>query len=271
MKKGFLKKLCLGTIIATLSISLVGCGNKKSEDKLDVIKEKGTVVVGLSADYAPYEFHAMIDGKDEIVGFDVNLAKEIASDLGVKLEIKEMDFDSLIASVKADKIDMVISGMNPDKKRAKQIDFSDIYYESKHGVLVREEDKDKYKEISDLNEKIIGAQLGSVQQGIAEKKVKASKVQLLADVNNLVLELKTNKIDALITDEPVANMAMQNNKGLVLSDIKFADEGGGNAIGIAKNSPKLLKEINKTIKRLKKSGELDKYIIDANNLAAQNS
>lgn len=271
MKKGFLKKLCLGAIMTTLSLSLVGCGDKKSEDKLDVIKEKGKVVVGLSADYAPYEFHAMIDGKDEIVGFDVDLAKEIASDLGVKLEIKEMDFDSLVASVKADKIDMVISGMNPTKKRAKQIDFSDIYYEAQHGVLVREEDKDKYKEITDLNGKVVGAQLGSVQQGIAEEQIEASKVQILADINNLVLELKTNKIDALITEEPVANMAMKNNEGLALSDIKFPSDGGGNAVGIAKNSPKLLKEINKTIKRLQESGELDQYIIDANNLAAKNS
>ena len=62
-----------------------------------------------------------------------------------------------------------------------------------------------------------------------------------------------------------------DNEGLALSDIKFPSDGGGNAVGIAKNSPKLLKEINKTIKRLQESGELDQYIIDANNLAAKNS
>ena len=127
MKKGLLKKICSGLVLSTLAFSLVACGEKDTKDKLEVIQDKGKVVVGLSADYAPYEFHAMIDGKDEIVGFDVEMAKEIASDLGVELVIKEMDFDSLIAALKADKIDMVISGMNPTKKRAKQIDAYFLY------------------------------------------------------------------------------------------------------------------------------------------------
>lgn len=269
MKKGLLKKICSGLVISAMSISLIGCGGSSEEkDKLDVIKDNGKVVVGLSADYAPYEFHAMIDGKDEIVGFDVELAKEIAKDLGVELEFKEMEFESLLAALKADKIDMIISGMNPDEKRKKQIDFSDIYYESRHGVLVKAEDVDKYNTVDDLSGKNIGAQLGSTQQEIAETEVEAGNLQLLANVNNLILELKTGKVDALITEEPVAKMALENNPELALSAISFDAEGGGNAVGIAKGSPKLVEAVNKTIKRLQESGELDKFIIDAYNLAA---
>ena len=102
---------------------------RKTKDALSTIKDNKKVIVGLSADYAPYEFHAMVDGKDQTVGFDVDLAKEVAKDMGVELELKEMDFDALIGALKAGQIDMIISGMNPDDERKKQIDFSDIYYE----------------------------------------------------------------------------------------------------------------------------------------------
>ncbi|WP_294342848.1 transporter substrate-binding domain-containing protein [uncultured Clostridium sp.] len=270
MKKGLIKKIFAATLVGVMALSFVGCGSKEEKNDLETIKEKGKVVVGMSADYAPYEFHAMIDGKDKVVGFDVNLANEIAKDMGVKLEIKEMEFDPLIGALKAGQIDMIISGMNPDEKRKKQIDFSDIYYEAKHGVLVKKENLDKFKKVDDLNGKKIGAQLGSTQQEIAEKTVKDADVQLLANVNNLILELKTDKVNALIIEEPVAKMAMETNPELALSEITFKDTSGGNAVGMRKGQDDLVKQVNKTIKRLKDSGDLDKFIIDANNIAAEN-
>ena len=271
MKKGILKMFIVMAITTTMGVSLMACGNKTEGDMVDAIKSNKKVIVGLSADYAPYEFHAIIDGKDTISGFDAELAREVAKDLGVELEFKEMEFNSLVAALQANQIDMIISGMNPDEKRKEQIDFSEIYYEAQHGVLVNAENKDKYKAVGDLEGKIIGAQLGSTQQKIAEEGVKAQKLQLLPDVNNLILELKTGKIDALITEEPVAKMAIKNNPSIVLTEIKFPAEGGGNAIGIAKGSPKLVESVNKTIKRLKESGDLEKFIIEANDLAAKNA
>ena len=272
MKKGFFKSVITTLIAGVMTVSLVGCGSstKSNTDKIDKIKENGKIVVGLSADYAPYEFHAMIDGEDKVVGFDVDLANEIAKDLGVDLEIKEMDFDALISALKAEQIDAIISGMNPTDERKEQIDFSDIYYESTYAVLTKKDDASKFNSKSDLDGKIIGAQLGSTQQQIAENEVKASKVSLLQDVNSLILALKTGKVDAVITEEPVAAMAMENNSELALSNISFEAEGGGNVIGVQKDSPKLVEALNKTISRLKDSGDLDKYIIEANDLAAKN-
>lgn len=92
-----------------------------TEDQtLAKIQEKGVLTVGLSADYPPYEFHQTIDGKDKVVGFDVSIAEKIAKDLDVKLEIKEMNFDSLLGSLKTGKIDMIISGMSPTPERQKK-------------------------------------------------------------------------------------------------------------------------------------------------------
>ena len=112
MKKGIIKNVIITGLISIMAVGLAGCGNSatKKEDTgvLDSIKESGKLVVGLSADYAPYEFHIIENGQDKIVGFDVSLAKEIADELDVDLEIQEMDFDALITALPAGKVDMVI-------------------------------------------------------------------------------------------------------------------------------------------------------------------
>ena len=276
MKKGLLKKVLASCLALAMTFSIVACGNKEdkgtsSESKtaLTEIKDKGELVVGLSADYAPYEFYTMVDGKKTIVGFDVELAKEIAKDLGVKLTLKEMKFDALLTALPAGQIDMIISGMNPDEERAKVIDFSDIYYTAQHGVLVNKKDLDKYKSVEDLKSARVGAQMGSTQADIVKEKIKAEKPTLLANVNNLILELKSGKIDALVTEKPVAEMAIKNNNELALSKIEFKDETGGNAVAVKKGEKELVEQVNKTIKRLKDSGDLDKFIVDANELASK--
>ena len=140
MKKGFLKSFLTLGIIGIILSGLIGC-NSTSENSeeitsvstsgelnsLEKIKESGKLVIGMSADYAPYEFHKVIDGKDEIVGFDVDIANEIAKSLGVELEITEMDFGMLIAALQTGKIDMIVSGMSPNDERRENVDFSDIY------------------------------------------------------------------------------------------------------------------------------------------------
>ncbi len=73
-----------------------------------------------SADYPPYEFHKVVNGKDEIVGFDIEIAKEIAKQLGVELEIKDIKFDGLLAALQGGTVDMVISGMTPTEERKKK-------------------------------------------------------------------------------------------------------------------------------------------------------
>lgn len=279
MKKGILKKVITALLVGAISFSMVACGGgtEKSESgansgektMLSQIKEKGELVVGLSADYSPYEFHTMIDGKDTIVGFDVEIAKEIAKDLGVKLNIKEMKFDSLLTALPAGQIDMIISGMNPDPKREKVVDFSEIYYKANHGVLVKKEDLNKYKGIDDLKNINLGAQMGSTQADIIKNTIKGEKVKLLSNVNNLILELKAGKIDALVVEKPVGEMAMSNNSDIVLSDISFEDETGGNAVAVKKGQKELVEQVNKTINRLKESGNIDKFIIEANELASK--
>lgn len=276
MEKVLIKKVVASALLGIMTMGLVGCGSSNNtsaagnkNDLLETIQDKGKVVVGMSADYAPYEFHYIDEnGKDVIGGFDVDIANEIASKLGVELVIQEMDFDALVTALPAGKVDLVISGMNPTEERAKVVDFSEVYYNSQHGILVRAEDVDKYKTFADLEGAKVGAQLGSTQEQIAKNEIPNADLQLLANVNNLILELKSGKVDAIIMEKPVAQMAVKSNPELAVGEPTYEEESGGNAVGVAKGNEELLAKVNEVIKELNETGKMDEYIVKANELAA---
>lgn len=275
MKKGLMKKIIATAVLGIMTMGLAGCGSsndKNSDSKTDLlekIQKNGKLVVGMSADYAPYEFHYIDEnGKDVIGGFDVDIANEIANKIGVDLVIQEMDFDALVSALPAGKVDLVISGMNPTEERAKVVDFSEIYYNSKHGILVRAEDADKYQTFADLEGAKVGVQLGSTQEKIAKTEIPNVNLQQLSNINNLILELKAGKVDAIVMEKPVAEMAVKSNPELAVGKPIYEEQTGGNAVGIAKNNPQLLAKVNEVITELNESGKMDEYIAKANELAA---
>ena len=275
MKKGLMKKIIATAVLGIMTMGLAGCGSSNDKnsasktDLLEKIQKNGKLVVGMSADYAPYEFHYIDEnGKDVIGGFDVDIANEIANKIGVNLVIQEMDFDALVSALPAGKVDLVMSGMNPTEERAKVVDFSEVYYNSKHGILVRAEDADKYQTFADLEGAKVGVQLGSTQEKIAKTEIPNVNLQQLSNINNLILELKAGKVDAIVMEKPVAEMAVKSNPELAVGKPIYEEQTGGNAVGIAKNNPQLLAKVNEVITELNESGKMDEYIVKANELAA---
>lgn len=275
MKKGLMKKIIATAVLGIMTMGLAGCGSSNDKnsasktDLLEKIQKNGKLVVGMSADYAPYEFHYIDEnGKDVIGGFDVDIANEIANKIGVNLVIQEMDFDALVSALPAGKVDLVISGMNPTEERAKVVDFSEVYYNSKHGILVRAKDADKYQTFADLEGAKVGVQLGSTQEKIAKTEIPNVNLQQLSNINNLILELKAGKVDAIVMEKPVAEMAVKSNPELAVGKPIYEEQTGGNAVGIAKNNPQLLAKVNEVITELNESGKMDEYIEKANELAA---
>ena len=275
MKKGLMKKIIATAVLGIMTMGLAGCGSSNDKnsasktDLLEKIQKNGKLVVGMSADYAPYEFHYIDEnGKDVIGGFDVDIANEIANKIGVNLVIQEMDFDALVSALPAGKVDLVISGMNPTEERAKVVDFSEVYYNSKHGILVRAEDAYKYQTFADLEGAKVGVQLGSTQEKIAKTEIPNVNLQQLSNINNLILELKAGKVDAIVMEKPVAEMAVKSNPELAVGKPIYEEQTGGNAVGIAKNNPQLLAKVNEVITELNESGKMDEYIEKANELAA---
>ncbi|EHJ02176.1 ABC-type transporter, periplasmic subunit family 3 [Clostridium sp. DL-VIII] len=276
MKKGIIKKIAAVLAVSTIAISMIGCGSTSSTKKdgaasstsaLDAIKAKGELVIGTSADYPPYEFHKEVDGQDQIVGFDISIAQELAKDLGVKLQVKDMAFDGLLVALQSDKVDMVFAGMTPTAERKENADFSDIYYTATHRFIVRSGDETGITKMEDLKGKKIGVQKGSVQEGIAQANFEAKYIKSLDKVTDLVLDLKNNKVDAVLAEEPVAKINVEKNPGIAIADqLVVNDPDGGSAIAMKKNSPDLQAEVNKVIKQLQDDKKIDQFVMDANKL-----
>lgn len=93
-------------------------------------------------------------------------------------------------------------------------------------------------------------------------------MQQLSNINNLILELKAGKVDAIVMEKPVAEMAVKSNPELAVGKPIYEEQTGGNAVGIAKNNPQLLAKVNEVITELNESGKMDEYIAKANELAA---
>lgn len=102
---------------------LFACSNNQSAG-IEAIKSKGKLVVALNPDFAPFEYQKVVDGKNQIVGSDIELAKAIATELGVELELSPMSFDNVLASVQSGKADLAISGVSKTDERSKVFDFS---------------------------------------------------------------------------------------------------------------------------------------------------
>lgn len=129
------KKLLLGLAGVFALTSLAACSS--STNTLDKVKNKGTLTVALNPHFAPFEFKTIQDGKDTIAGADIEIAKAIGDELGVKVKFSEMSFDNVLASVQSGKADIAISGISATKERQKIFDFSDTYYDSETVLLVK--------------------------------------------------------------------------------------------------------------------------------------
>lgn len=272
MKKSILKKLIVLVALSSMTMGIIGCKNTttsnsdKSASSLSEIRQKGKIVVGTSADYPPYEFHKEIDGKDQIVGIDIDIAEEVAKDLGVELEIKDMDFDGLLVALQANKADIVFAAMNPTEERKENADFSDIYNKEKHGFIVRKGDEATIKSLDDLKNKKIGVQKGSIQEKLVKENLPGSEIKGLSKATDLVLDLKNKKVDAILLDLPVAKFNSEKNNDIALTSLTMESQEDGAAIAMKKGSTELQTEINKTIKRLKDEGKIDEFVVKANEL-----
>ncbi|MCY8484493.1 transporter substrate-binding domain-containing protein [Bacillus atrophaeus] len=245
-----MKKWLLLLVAACITFALSACGSSSSGSA----DGKKKIIMGTSADYKPFEYK---DG-DNIVGFDVDLAKALAKKAGYEIEVQDMDFNSLITALKSKQIDMVLSGMTPTPERKKQVDFSDIYYTAHHMIVSKKDSG--IDSLSDLKGKKVGVQLGSIQE---EKGKELSpdydfKTEDRNRISDLVQEIKSGRFDAAIIEDMVAEGYFNSNEdlqGFTIPDAKA--EEAGSAIAFRKDSD-LTDKFNKALKEMKDNGELDK-------------
>lgn len=245
------------------SVVLVACqsGTDSSQSAVDAIKQKGKLVVATSSDYAPFEFQALVDGKNQVVGADIDMAQAIADELGVKLEISSMSFDNVLTSLQTGKADLAIAGISATDERKEVFDFSIPYYENKMSFLVRKADLDKYKDLSSLASANIAAQKGTVPETMVKEQLPNAQLTSLTNMGEAVNELQAGKVDAVHMDEPVALSYAGKNSDLVVASVNLTmKDGEANAVAIKKNQSDLKAVVDKVIQKLKDDGTYQTYL-----------
>lgn len=269
MKKGKLGLLLIGILL--ISILLSGCNVGKNKDLFTIkdIKKSGKLIMGTNADYPPFEFHALVDGKDEIVGFDIEIAKYIAEDLGVELVIDDMQFSGLLGALTTGRINMILACMNPTETRKEEAGFSDIYYEVDIGVITQKGKTAGINSIEDLEGKSIAVQMGTVQEEIANS-IKDAEVVALDTNSDIVSAIKTNKYDFGLLESVVAQSYVIVNKDIEYIDtFTIKDDTGGVAIATQKGNDEFINYLNKIIKEIKEKGLMEKWFDDLYELSGE--
>ena len=209
MKKIFMAALLLVTMV------FAGCGGGGEPAKTDGdAKKTEKIVIGLDDEYAPMGFK---DEKNEIIGFDVDLAKEAAKRLGTEVEFKAIDWNSKEAELKSKRIDIIWNGLDITPERQENMLFSDPYMDNRQIVFVKKDNVLGIMTETDLIGKRVGTQAGSTAETYIDSnealKTGFSEFKTYGDYVSAFMDLENDRIDALVCDEIVGRYAMSKQDG----------------------------------------------------------
>ena len=261
------KAVCLLMAVAMI-LALAACGSSapKENQALANIKKSGVLTVALSPDFSPMEFvDSSQEGQQSYVGFDVTLARYLAEELGVQLEIQAMSFDACQTAVSSGNIPISISGYSWTESRAENYELSDYYYagdnETEQVLLIRAEDAEKFTSAEDFDGVQVGAQNASLQMDLLTSQLPNAKAVTIGEIGVGVMELETGNIDALAVADGNGTQIIANHPGLVKCTWEFevAEEFEANVILIHKGETDLLNAINAALAKAYAAGYYDTW------------
>ena len=222
------------------------------DDAADDSEEVKTLVMATNAAFPPYEFYQ----SNEVVGIDAEIAAAIAEELGMKLEIIDMDFLAIIPAVQSGKADFGAAGMTVTEDRLESVNFSDSYATGVQVIIVKE--GSSIKSAEDLAGIKIGVQQSTTGDIYITDEFGEDAVERFQNGGLAVLALTQGKVDAVVIDSEPAKAFVEANEGLAILDTEYAVEDY--AIAIAKDNEDLLANVNTALAKLKDSGKLDEII-----------
>ena len=259
-----MKKFVTAVLVLAMVFALAACG-ASSKPAAEAPK---TLVLGTSADYAPFEF-MYPNEKGELVygGIDISVAQYIAEKTGKELKIENMGFDYLLASLQKGDFDMVIAAMESTDERLNSADFSEPYYtDYPPMILVKAADAAQYSDKASFSGKSVGAQAATTKEGIVRDELTGANLVSLQNVNDLVNQLVNDKIDAIVLDGAVAMQFAASNADLVVASVDLG-EAYPYRVAVAKGDPKgLLPGINEAIADMLKNDKVTEFIAAADAL-----
>ena len=265
-----MKKMIAMLLALVMALSLGACGEKANDGKTDNDTAKTELVLGTSADYAPFEFMYPDDSGEMVYGgIDVSVAKYIADEMGLTLKVENMGFDYLLTSLDKGDFDIVLAAMEATPDRLENADFSDPYYtDVPPAILVKADKAEQYKTLANFNGKSVGAQTATTKLDMVNEMEGVTPVALQS-VLDLVNELVYDKVDAILVDGGVAKEYAASNPDLVIADASAElGEATPYCVAVAKGDPKgLLPAINAAIAKMNEANMLETFIADAGKLA----
>ena len=250
MRKIFLILFFCLIIIFTIFLTSHLSFQEETISFLDEIRKRGKIVVGTTPLFPPFEYY---DEKGNLVGFDIDLSKEIANQLGLELEVKALPWEKLFHSlILTGEIDMIISALSFTPERAKFIGFSIPYFNSGQVFLVREEMS--VESLEEMKNKKIGVQADTISEMEGAQFTTRENLFSFKNYQLAVEALLKEEIDAVLLDYPLAKFIKKENKKL--KTLPYIISHNFYSIGLRKGDEKFVLEINKIIQKLKKSGHL---------------
>lgn len=265
------QSLIVLAMLLTFSLLLTACGtssnnnagNKTNGGKTDLlqqVKDRGVLKVGVMGTYQPYNF---LNKDKQMDGFDVDIAKEIAKRLGVKVEFVAQEFSGMIAGLQTKKFDTVISQMTITPDRQKQLDFSDSYITNNVKVIVRQ-DNNTIKSINDFKGKNIGVGLGTNDETylrtVLLPKVGNFNIKTYDDVITSLKDLDAGRIDATINNMYALKPVVENN-GIKIKAVGEPIKSDKAGIAVRKGNPEFIKKVNSILSDMKKDGTYNKIFV----------
>ena len=274
-----MKKLLALMLAMLMALSLVACGNTAANDNNnDAAPEGGdtqpdtktVLMLGTSADYAPFEFMYPDDSGEMVFGgIDLSVAQYIADEMGMELQVENMGYDYLLTSLDKGDFDMVLAAMEATPDRLENADFSDPYYtDMPPAILVKADKADQYKTLADFNGKSIGAQTATTKLDMVAD-IEGANAVSLQSVLDLVNELVYDKVDAILVDGGVAQQYADANSDLVIAEASSElGQAAPYCVAVQKGDPKgLLDGINAAIAKMNAENKMETFVADADALA----
>ena len=228
----------------------------KSGNRLEAVREAGKLVIGISADYAPFAFPVEEDdGAISYQGSDVELGKYIAEQLGVEAEFQEMEMEECLKAAKEGTVDLVLLGMLPEESRLAYVDFTDPYYQPGRQVfLVKKAQRNEYKELEDFAGATVAAQCGTLQAQLVTEQLSKSYMELVDTISEGIEMVNTGRADALALDAQVTDDILDEYSSLALAAAEMEYEQEGVVGGVVEREPELLEAVNQVIDEVVEDG-----------------
>lgn len=248
-------------VLAVVSMVLAGANTALAQDHLGVVKARGKLIVGTSADYPPYE---SVDADGKFVGFDMELVREVAKRIGVEVEIKDMGFDTLIAAVQNKKIDLVAAAMQGTAERDKTVDFTIPYNFVKDAFVTSAKADVKMTTPKDAAGHPIGTQTGTIQETwirdnlVAPGLTPEDQLFVYERVDNAGLDLAAGRIDLLLIQYKPAKDLASKMKNLKIALVTTETVAAGQCLALPEGEAAFKAELDRVIGELEKEGWIEK-------------